>query len=150
MLFMDPVWDSFPFYMTTVQSHTGTKITRVGSATDTKSDRSEFVFRPVPCKCMKRNVWRAIRTHTGPSSSRSHVITPLWVAYENQTAFLSLSKRYRNCRSTALLRFGREFIAGKVLSYDMRFSVLSLNTCSSSYTPSSVVHTANLEITQGV
>ena len=77
MLFMDPVWDLFPFYMGTVQSRTGTKITRVGSATDTKSDRSEFVFRPVPCKRMKRNVWRAIRTHTGPSSSQSHVITPL-------------------------------------------------------------------------
>ena len=76
MLFMDPVWDSFPFYMRTVQSRTVTKITRVGSATDTRSDRSEFVFRPVPCKRMKRNVWRAIRTHTGPSSSRSHVITP--------------------------------------------------------------------------
>ena len=56
MLFMDPVWDSFPFYMRTVQSRTVTKITRVGSATDTRSDRSEFVFRPVPCKRMKRNV----------------------------------------------------------------------------------------------
>ena len=113
---------------------------------------SSFLGRskPVPCKCMKRNAWRAILTHTGPSSSRSHVITPLLVAYENQTAFLSLSKRYRNCRSTALLRFGREFIACNVLSYDMRFSVLSLDTYSSSYTPSSVVHTANLEITQGV
>ena len=77
MLFMDPVWDSFPFYMGTVQSRTGTKITRVGSATDTKSDRSESVFSPVPCKHMKRNVWRAIRTHAGPSSSQSHVITPL-------------------------------------------------------------------------
>ena len=71
-----PVWDSFPFYMRTVQSQTGTKIPRVGSATDTTSDRSEFVFRPVPCKRMKRNGWREIRTHTGPSSSRSHVITP--------------------------------------------------------------------------
>ena len=56
MLFMDPVWDSFPFYMRTVQSRTVTIVTRVGSATDTKSDRSEFVFRPVPCKRMKRNV----------------------------------------------------------------------------------------------
>ena len=38
MIFMDPVWDSFPFCMRrlrTVQSQTGTKITRVGSATDT-------------------------------------------------------------------------------------------------------------------
>ena len=30
------------------------EIARVGSATDTKLDRSEFVFRPVPCKRMKR------------------------------------------------------------------------------------------------
>ena len=57
MLFMEPVWESFPFYMRTVQSRTGTKITRVGSATDTKSDRSELVVRPVPCKRMKRNVY---------------------------------------------------------------------------------------------
>ena len=65
-----------PFYRRTVQSQTGTKITRVGSATDTKSDRSKFTFRPVPCKRMKRNVWRLIRTHTGLSSFQSHVITP--------------------------------------------------------------------------
>ena len=58
--------------MRTIQSGTGTKITRVGLTTDTKSDRSEFVFRPVPCKSMKRNLWRTIRTHTGSSSSRSH------------------------------------------------------------------------------
>ena len=77
MLFMDPVRDSFPFYMRTVPSLTGAKIPRVLSATDTKSDRSEFVFRPVQCKRMKRNVWRAIPTHTGLSSSRSRVITPL-------------------------------------------------------------------------
>ena len=76
MPFMDPVWDLFPFYMRTVQSQTGTKVTRVGSATDTKSGWSEFIFRPVPCKRMKRNVWRPIWTHTGLSSSRSHVITP--------------------------------------------------------------------------
>ena len=79
MLFMGPVWDSFPFYRRTVQSQAGSKITRDGSATDTKSDRSEFVFRLVPCKRMKRNVWRPIRTQTGLSSSRSHVITPLKV-----------------------------------------------------------------------
>ena len=65
MLFMDPV-----------QSQTGTKVTRVGSATDMQSGRSEFIFRPVPCKRMKRNVWRPIRTRT-MSSSRSRVITPL-------------------------------------------------------------------------
>ena len=114
--------------MTTVQSKTGKKITRVGSATDTKTDRSEFVFRPVeermmpvPCKRMKRNVWRAILTHTGPSLSRSHVITPLLVAYENQTAFLSLSRRGTET-ADLLLRFGREFIVCNVLSYDYSFS----------------------------
>ena len=32
-------WDSFSFYMRTIQSGTGTKITRVGLTTDTKSDR---------------------------------------------------------------------------------------------------------------
>ena len=50
----------FSFYMRTVQSQTGMKVTRVGSATDTKSGRSEFIFKPVPCKRMKRNVWRPI------------------------------------------------------------------------------------------
>ena len=64
MLFMDPVWDSFPFYMRTVQSRTVTKITRVGSATDTRSDRSEFVFRPIPCKRMKRNVYMGSDTNS--------------------------------------------------------------------------------------
>ena len=54
MLFMDLVKDSFPFYMRTVQSQTGTKVTRVGSATDTQSGRSEFIFRPVPCKRIKK------------------------------------------------------------------------------------------------
>ena len=88
-------------------------------------------------------------THTGPSLSRSHVITPLLVPYENQNAFLSLSRRGTET-ADLLLRFEREFIVCNVLTYDIRFSVLSLNTCSSSYTPSSVVHTANLEITQGV
>ena len=53
------------FYMRTVQSRTCTKVTRVGSATDTKPGRSEFIFRPVTCKCMKSS-----------SSSRSYVITP--------------------------------------------------------------------------
>ena len=73
MLFMDPVWDLFPVYMRTVQSQTSTKVTRVGSATDTKSDWSEFIFRPVPCECMKRNVWRAIWTHTILTSSWSQL-----------------------------------------------------------------------------
>ena len=50
--------------MRTVQSRTVTKITRVGSATDTRSDRSEFVFRPVPCKRMKRNVYMGSDTNS--------------------------------------------------------------------------------------
>ena len=27
-----------------------------------KSDRSEFIFRPAPCKCIKRNVLRPVQT----------------------------------------------------------------------------------------
>ena len=45
-----------PFFMSTVGSQSGSKVTRVGSATETMSVRSEFIFRPVPCKRMKRNV----------------------------------------------------------------------------------------------
>ena len=45
-------------------------------ATETKSDRSEFIVRPVSCKCIKRNLWKPIRTHAGLSSSRSHGNTP--------------------------------------------------------------------------
>ena len=37
----------FLFYMRTVRSQTGTKVTRVGSATEMKSDRSEFIFSSV-------------------------------------------------------------------------------------------------------
>ena len=60
-----------PFFMSTVGSQSGTKVTRPGSATETISDRSEFIFRPIPCECMKRNAWRPIRTHPGLSSSGS-------------------------------------------------------------------------------
>ena len=77
--------DLFPFlfYMRTVQSQTGTKVTRVGSVTEMKLDRSEFILRLTLCKRMKKNVWRAIQTHTGLSLSWSHVITPLvpWCMY---------------------------------------------------------------------
>ena len=55
----------FPFYVRTVQSQIRTKVTHVGLATNMKSEWSEFIFRPVPCKHMERNVWRPIRTHTG-------------------------------------------------------------------------------------
>ena len=47
------------------------------------------------------------------------------MAYENQTAILSLLRRGAET-ADLLLRFGRELIACNVLSYDMRFSVLSL------------------------
>ena len=64
-------------YIRTVRTQTGTRISRLGPATKTKSDRSEFIVRPVTYKRIKRNVWRSIRTHAGLSSSRSHVNTPL-------------------------------------------------------------------------
>ena len=58
----------------TVQSQTGTKVTRVRSATDTKSGLSKFTFRPVPCKRVKRNVWRPIQTHTGLKLTMPNII----------------------------------------------------------------------------
>ena len=72
----DPVWYSFPFYVRTVRSLTGTKVTHVGPATETKSEQSELIFRPIPCKRMQRNIWRPMRTQTGLSSSQSLVNTP--------------------------------------------------------------------------
>ena len=98
MLFMDlfPFPSRFPFYMRMVQSQTGTKVTRVGSVTETKLDRSEFIFRLTPCKCVKRNVWRSIWTHTGLSLSWSHVITPL-VSECTRLFFQALFSFSRNC-----------------------------------------------------
>ena len=56
----------------------GTRVSRLGPATETKSDRSKFIARPVSCKRNKRNVWRPIRgTDAGLSSSRSHLKPPL-------------------------------------------------------------------------
>ena len=46
-------------------------------ATETKSDRSKLIVRPVSCKRIKRNVWGLIKTHAGLSSFWSHVNTPL-------------------------------------------------------------------------
>ena len=63
-------------YMRTVRTLTGMRISRLGPATETKSDRSEFIFRPVSCQRIKGNVWRSMRTHAGLSSSRSQVNTP--------------------------------------------------------------------------
>ena len=63
-------------YMRTVQTQTGTRISSLGPATETKSDQSEPIVRPVPCKRTKKNVWRSIRTRAGLSSFRSHINTP--------------------------------------------------------------------------
>ena len=52
-LFMDRSEIRFLFYMRTVQSRTGTKVTRVRSATEMKSDHSEFISRSV-------NAWKEI------------------------------------------------------------------------------------------
>ena len=47
---------SVVIYTRTVRIQTGTTISRRGPATETKSDRSEFIVRPVSCKRKKRNV----------------------------------------------------------------------------------------------
>ena len=64
-------------YMRTVRTQTGTRISHLGPASETKSDRSEFIVRPVSCERLKRNVRRSIRTHAGLSSSRSQCKYPL-------------------------------------------------------------------------
>ena len=63
------------------------RISRLGPATETKSDRSEFIVRPVSCKRLKRNVWRPIGTHAGLSLSPSHVNTPKysWILTRSMT-----------------------------------------------------------------
>ena len=48
----------------------------INGTIETKSEQSELIFRPIPCKRMQRNVWRPIRTQTGLSSSQSLVNTP--------------------------------------------------------------------------
>ena len=68
MLFMDAVRDSFPFYKRTVQSRTGTKITL-------QTALSSFLGRSHVNAWKEMYIWRAIRTHTGSSSSRSRVFT---------------------------------------------------------------------------
>ena len=60
-------------YMRTVKTQTSMRISRLGPATETKSDRSEFIVSLVLCKRIKRNVWWPIRTHTSLSSSQCHV-----------------------------------------------------------------------------
>ena len=75
--FLDPGLRFVVIYVRTELTQTGTRISRLGPATETKSDRSEFIVRPVSCKRIKRNIRMSIRTHAGLSSSRSHVNTPL-------------------------------------------------------------------------
>ena len=72
--------------MRRVRTQTGRRISRLGPATETKSDRSEFIVRPVSYKLIKRNVWRSIRTHASLSSSRSHVNTPLVELFVNNVS----------------------------------------------------------------
>ena len=74
--FLGAVRDLLSFYMRMAQTQTGMRISRLGPATKTKSDRSEFIVRPVSCKRIKRIAWWLIRTRAGLSSSRSHVNTP--------------------------------------------------------------------------
>ena len=38
-------------YMRPVRTQTGPRISRLGPAMETKSDRSEFIVRPVSCCC---------------------------------------------------------------------------------------------------
>ena len=56
--FVDPVVIFVVIYMRTVRTQTGTRISHLGLATETKSDRSEFIVRPVSSKRIKRNIWR--------------------------------------------------------------------------------------------
>ena len=64
------------FYIRTVRFQNRTKVTRVGSATEMKSDRSEFIFRPVPCKrmpekkCMETDI-NSYRSEFVPVGRRS-------------------------------------------------------------------------------
>ena len=63
-------------YTRPVRTQSGMRISRLGLATETKSDRFEFIVGPASCKRIKRNVWRPIQTHAGLSSSQSGVNTP--------------------------------------------------------------------------
>ena len=90
-----------------------TKVTCVGSATEMKSDRSKFIFRPFPCKRMKRNVWRPIRTHTGLSSSHSAAVVYVVSEAKNvvSVAMKKLNLPWANwyCRDT----FGPSYFSNK-------------------------------------
>ena len=75
----------------TVSDWYESNIIRVGSATETKSDWSEFIFRPFPWKCMeKKIVWRPIRTHAGLISSPSCVNTSLVLWFWNIYMYFSV------------------------------------------------------------
>ena len=85
-------------YMRPVQFHTGMKVVRVGLADGVSSYRSDFVFRPVSCKRTYRKTIQPVRIHTGLSSYRSHVNTPLddtlYKFHHNLRRKYSLSKRF--------------------------------------------------------
>lgn len=75
-------------YTRITRTQTGTRVTRLGPASEKKSDRSEFIFRSVSCRLRNRNVWRPTRTHAGLSSSRSHANSP-WEAVSPTTPTIS-------------------------------------------------------------
>ena len=88
--------------MRMARTQTGTRISHLGPATETKSDRSEFIVRPLSCKRIKGNVSRSILTHASLSSSRSHINTSLVVFVRFNLFFLfvsgfsiRLNKRYQ-------------------------------------------------------
>ena len=61
--------------MRTVRTRTVTRISRLGPATETKSDWSEFILKQVSCKQIGTYVCRPTRIHAALSSSRFHVNT---------------------------------------------------------------------------
>ena len=65
-------------YVRLARTQTHMRISRLGTTTEMKSNRSEFIVRPASCRCkrIKRNVWRPIRTHANLSLSQSPVNTP--------------------------------------------------------------------------
>ena len=94
-------------YMRTVGTQTGTRISGLGPATETKSDRSEFIVRSVSCKRVKRNVWSSIRTHAGVSSVPVSCNYPIRFQGEVKIFFNSrISFPWHNVNSLALEIYG--------------------------------------------
>ena len=71
-------------YITTVGSQTGARIPRLGLATETKSDRSEFIVRPLSCKTEQKKECMEVDTNSCRSEfvpvSREHPLT-LCISY---------------------------------------------------------------------